>query len=144
MPTTSATASGPTSDSPRQIVVSFEYAVTVDPEQVDANGNLTEEGREAAYETLMEGLGDRSGDWYPRYVVEPDNDFGDVLREVLLCISQRHDLSPIVVFDRAKEMLDEDDTWKAFLGVIVDQIDTELQRNELWPQREEQEVPSEF
>ena len=53
--------------------VLFRYSVPVDDEDIvlDEDGRwvLTDEGKENAYDMLMEGISDRSGDWYPRYEV---------------------------------------------------------------------------
>ena len=36
---------------------------------VDSEGNLTDYGKEYAYEQMGEGINDRSGGWFPRHTV---------------------------------------------------------------------------
>ena len=60
-------------------VVRFSYDVIVEEDQItkDEEGRytLTEEGKEQAFEMLLEGVSDTGGGWYPRYEVLCMSDF---------------------------------------------------------------------
>ena len=58
--------------------VVFRYSVSVEDEDIvlkDGRWVMSDNAKEAAYEVLMEGISDRSGDWYPRYEVACGEEF---------------------------------------------------------------------
>ena len=61
-------------------VVEFSYTVILDPEDLvfdeeEGRWRMTEDAKEGAYEALVEGITDQSGDWFPRYRVLCQREF---------------------------------------------------------------------
>lgn len=64
-------------DNERTVRFMYDVPILADAlvKNEDGTLELTEDGREAAYDFLMEGISDRKGGWYPRHYILCDEDF---------------------------------------------------------------------